>query len=63
MRLRSLSLFVVLHTVSNGSSYGNIEAIMDLDLLSTMSAALIGSVNDNLFDKLVHNLRGKFRDM
>ena len=27
MRLCSLSLFVVLHTISNGSRYGNIEAM------------------------------------
>ena len=50
MRLRSLSLFVVLHTVSNSSRYGNIEAIMNLDLLSAMPAALVGSVNNYLLD-------------
>ncbi len=62
-RLRSLSLFFVLHTVSNSSSYGNIKAIVNLDLLGTMPAALIRSVNNDLLDKLVHDLGCQFRDM
>jgi len=63
MRLCSLSLFVVLHTISNGSRYGNIEAIVYIYLLSAMTTALIGSVYDNLTDKLMHDLRCKFSDM
>ena len=63
MRLRSLSLFVVLHTVSNGSRYGNIKAIVNLDLLSTMPAALVRSVNYDLLNKFVHDLRRQLRDM
>ena len=57
MRLRSLSLFVVLHTVSNGSRYGNIEAIAYLDFLSTIPTALVRSMNNYLTDKLVQNHR------
>ena len=63
MRLCSLSLFVVLHTVSNGSRYGNIKTIVNLNLLSAMTTAFIRSVNDDLLDKLMHDLRGKLRDM
>jgi len=44
MRLCSLSLFVVLHTVSNGSRYGNIEAVVNFNLLSAMTATLINSI-------------------
>ena len=63
MRLCSLSLFVVLHTVSDRSRYCDIEAIINVDLLSTMPTALMGSVNNDLLDKLMHDLRGKLRDM
>ncbi len=63
MRLRSLSLFVVFHAVSDGSSYSNIEAIVNLNLLSAMTAALVRSMNDDLLNKLVHYLRRKLCDM
>ncbi len=63
MRLCSLSLFVVLHTVSNGSRYGNIEAIVYFNLLCAMTTALIGSVYDNLTDKLMHDLRCQLSNM
>ena len=36
---------------------------MNLDLLSTMTAALVRSVNHDLLDKFVHDLRSKLRDM
>ena len=63
MRLCSLSLFVVLHTVSNGSRYGNIEAIVDLNFLRALHNALVRGVDDDLLDKLMHDLRRKLRDM
>ena len=53
MRLCSLSLFVVLHAVSNGSRYGNIETIVYLDLLCAVTAALVRSVNDDLLDQFM----------
>ena len=62
MRLRSLSLFVVLHTVSSGSRYGNIEAIVYFNLLCAMTAALVGSVDNDFLDKLMHDIRSKLRD-
>ena len=46
MRLRSLSFFVVLHTVSGSSCYGSVEMIVNLNLPCAMATALIGSVND-----------------
>ncbi len=52
MRVRILSLFVVLHTVSDSSCNCNVETIVDLDLLSTMPTALVRSVNDDLFNQL-----------
>ena len=58
MRLRSLSFFVVLHTVSNGSRYCDIEAIINVDLLCAVTSALIGGMNGDLLDKFVHDLRG-----
>ena len=63
MRLHSLSLFVVLHTVSNSSRYGNVETVVDLDLLRAMPAALVRSVNNDLLDKLMHDLRCQICDM
>ena len=62
MRLRSLSLFVVLHTVSDRSRYCDIEAIINVDLLCAVTAALIRSMNNDFFDKLMHDLRSKLRD-
>ena len=47
MRLRSLSLFVVLHTVSDRSRYCDIEAIINVDLLCAVTAALIRSMNND----------------
>ena len=62
MRLRSLSLFVVLHTVSDRSRYCDIEAIINVDLLSAMPTALVGSVDNDFLDKLMHDIRSKLRD-
>ncbi len=59
MWLRSLSLFVVLFAVSNGGRYCNIKTIVNLDELSAVSTTLIRCMNDDFFNKLVHNLRCK----
>ena len=36
---------------------------MNLDLLRAMPAALVGSMNNDLLDQLMHDLRGKLRNM
>ena len=55
--------FVVLHTVSDSIRYGNVETIMDLDFLRAMTAALVRSMNNDLLDQLMHDLRCQLRNM
>lgn len=45
--------FVVLYTVGDGSSYGNIKTTVDFNLLDAIPIALIENVNNNLLNKLV----------
>ena len=47
--LRSLFLFVVLPAVSNNRSCGNIKSEIYLDFLLSVSAGLVGSVNNDFY--------------
>ena len=58
--LRSLFLFVILPAVRNNLSFCNIKSEMDFDFLLSVSAGLVGSVNNNLFNEFVHNFGCKF---
>ena len=60
--LRSLSLFVVNHTVSDSSCNRNIEAKANINLLCSVSAGLVRGVYDNLFNKFVHNFGSELWD-
>ncbi len=63
MRLRNLSLFIVLYTICDSSCCGNVESVVNFNLLSTMPTAFVRSVNEDLLNQFVHDLRGKFRDV